>query len=62
MEHFERELDVAGFFTPAHKKDVMVRNLRNILNRRDLTAQDVRTLHGVITQLVRGRRGSSDSP
>lgn len=62
MEHLERELEAAGFFTPAHKKDVMVRNLRNILNRRDLTAQDVRTLHGVVTQLVRGRRVGSEAP
>jgi len=52
--HLQRELDAAGFFTPAHKREVMSRNLRNILIRRDLTQQDVRTLHGVITQLVKG--------
>lgn len=59
FEHLERALDAAGFFVPAAKKDVMTRNLRNILHRRTLTAQDVRTLHGVITSLARGPRGDS---
>jgi tRNA/rRNA methyltransferase len=59
MEHLESELDAAGFFQPVHKKDVMTRNLRNILHRRSLTAQDVRTLHGVVTSLVRGPRRSA---
>jgi tRNA/rRNA methyltransferase len=58
MDHLERELDAAGFFTPVHKKETMTRNLLNILNRRDLTQQDVRTLHGVVTQLAKGRAGA----
>lgn len=56
VAHLEHELETAGFFQPAEKKETMVRNLRNILHRRDLTAQDVRTLHGVVTSLVRGPR------
>lgn len=30
----------------------MMRNLRNIFMRADLTSQDVRTLHGVIADLA----------
>jgi tRNA/rRNA methyltransferase len=56
LARLETELDAAGFFKPEHKKDVMRRNLRNIFARRDLTEQDVRTLHGVLASLVRGPR------
>jgi tRNA/rRNA methyltransferase len=57
--HLEGALRASGFFVPAAKTEVMTRNLRNILHRRDLTAQDVRTLHGVVTSLSRGPRGDS---
>jgi tRNA/rRNA methyltransferase len=58
MERLEAELETAGFFEPEHKRDSMVRNLRNILHRRALTSQDVRTLHGVVRSLARGPRRS----
>jgi len=31
----------------------MMRNLRNIFRRADLTGQEVRSLHGVISALIR---------
>lgn len=60
FQHLESALDATGFFVPPHKKDVMLRNLRNILHRRELTEQDVRTLHGVVTSLAGKRRGRPD--
>jgi tRNA/rRNA methyltransferase len=54
-EHLERELDAGGFFHPPEKRESMVRNLRAALGRAGFTAQEVRTLRGVITALARGR-------
>ncbi len=53
FEHLERELDEAGFFKSRHNRPVMVRNLRNMLHRAELSEQEVRTLRGVIASLVR---------
>ena len=55
MEHFEDELDRAGFFFPAQKKDVMVQNLRNAFTRAGWTAQETRTFRGAIKALALGR-------
>ena len=60
FRHLEDELDRSGFFVTDHKRDTMVRNLRAILTRTSLTAQDVRTLHGVVRSLSRPR-GAGDS-
>jgi tRNA/rRNA methyltransferase len=62
--HLERELDHCGFLRVADKRPVMVRNIRNIFQRAAMTDQEVRTLHGVVAELVRGPRGGvrSDSP
>jgi tRNA/rRNA methyltransferase len=54
-EHFERELDAAGFFKTAEKKPGMVRNLRNLFARASLTEQEVRSLRGVVAALARSR-------
>ncbi len=53
----ERELEKAEFFRPAEKRDTMSINLRNIFQRMLPTQQDIRTLHGVVTALVHGRKG-----
>ena len=55
MEHFEDELDRAGFFFPAQKKDVMVQNLRNAFTRAGWTAQETRTFRGAVKALALGR-------
>jgi tRNA/rRNA methyltransferase len=58
--HFlESELDEAGFFPPA-KSPVMIRNLRDIFHRLSMTEQDVRTLRGAISTLIKGRRGDRE--
>ena len=54
-EHLEAELDACGFFFPPENRPSMVRNLRVALGRARFTSQEVRTLRGVITALVKGR-------
>jgi tRNA/rRNA methyltransferase len=54
-EHFERELEAAGFFHPPEKKQSMVQNLRAALARARFSDQEVRTFRGVVTALSRGR-------
>lgn len=53
FDHLEQELESAGYFKSPEKRPRMMRNLRNIFMRADLTSQDVRTLHGVIADLAR---------
>jgi tRNA/rRNA methyltransferase len=53
----ERELEKAEFFRPAEKRATMSINLRNIFTRIAPSQQDIRTLHGVVTALVHGRKG-----
>jgi len=53
IQHLADELDEAGFFHVAEKRPVMVRNLRNMFQRANLTEQEIRTLRGVITSLTR---------
>lgn len=55
FEYLEAELDGAGFYPP-DKRPVMVRNMRDMLHRMELTEQDVRTWRGVIRALAEGRR------
>lgn len=53
FSHLEDELEQVGYFRSSEKKPRMMRNLRSIFLRANLTSQDVRTLHGVITDLRR---------
>lgn len=57
FEHLESELDACGFLRNREKRPIMVRNLRNMLGRADLTEQEVETLRGVISCLVTSRGG-----
>ena len=56
------ELDASGFLDTPHKRPTMVRNLRHWFERGEVTEQELRTLHGVVTELSRGRmrRGRPD--
>ena len=56
FEQLEGELDRCGFLRIAEKRPIMVRNLRNLFGRAGLSAQEVRTLRGIITCLVAGPR------
>ncbi len=58
FEHFEEALEESGFLHPPEKRPAMVRNLRNLFQRANLTEQEVRSLHGVVTNLSGHRKRS----
>lgn len=56
FEHLERELDEAEYFAKVpDKREAMLTNIRNSLQRGPLLEQDVRTLRGIVKQLA-GKR------
>jgi TrmH family RNA methyltransferase len=56
VDHLEQELVLCGFLRNDEKRPTMMVNLRNMLQRADLTEQEIRTLHGIVTELRYGRR------
>jgi len=54
--HLERELVECGFLRDPERNELMVINIRNMLQRAELTEQEVRTFHGIIKELRYGRR------
>ena len=54
FNHLENALDDSGFFHVREKRPIMVRNLRNLIQRADPTEQEVRPLRGVISSLKKG--------
>ena len=60
--YLEDELDKGGFFPP-DKREIMARNLRDILHRLTMSEQDCRTLRGAVHALAEGRkRRAKDGP
>jgi tRNA/rRNA methyltransferase len=51
--HLEAELDAAGFFKTEAKHPGMMRNIRNIYARANLSEQEVRSLRGMVSSLTR---------
>jgi tRNA/rRNA methyltransferase len=49
-------LERANYFRPPEKKPSMVRSIRNIFQRQELMEQDIRTLRGIVKELVEGPR------
>ncbi|HEY4265537.1 MAG TPA: RNA methyltransferase [Micropepsaceae bacterium] len=62
FEHLEGELEKSGFLFPPGNRPGMIRNLRSILHRAQLTDQEVRTLRGVIVALTKGKRRNPPKP
>ena len=56
LTHLVDQLDACGFLRNAPKRPGMVRNLRHLFERGEVTEQELRTLHGVMTELALGRR------
>jgi tRNA/rRNA methyltransferase len=53
LERLDVALNESGlFFREENLKPTMQRNLRNIFTRHDLTVQEIRTLHGVLSALM----------
>ena len=55
FEHLEGELLKSGFLYPPSKETPMIRHMRALLNRANLTDQEVRTIRGMIVALSRGK-------
>ncbi len=55
FKRLEGALDDCGFMHVAEKRPIMVRNIRNIFQRANLMEQEVRTLHGIVSCLTKGR-------
>jgi cysteinyl-tRNA synthetase/tRNA/rRNA methyltransferase len=56
LGHLIAELDACGFLRNQPKRPGMVRNIRHLFERGEVTEQELRTLHGVVTELSLGRR------
>src|SRR5271157_778737 len=56
LTHLIDQLDACGFLRNQPKRPGMVRNIRHFFQRGEVTEQELRTLHGVVTELARGRR------
>lgn len=48
-----KELETAGFFRSPDLKPTMERNLTNLFTRHNWTEQDISTLHGILSALVK---------
>jgi len=55
QNHLRAELEMAGFFFPPEKADLMMQNLQNMFIRAAPTVQEIRTFRGVIKALSHGR-------
>ena len=55
LTHLIAECDESGFLRNEQKRPGMVRNIRHFLERGEATEQELRTFHGVVTELARGR-------
>jgi tRNA/rRNA methyltransferase len=56
MTHLIAELDSSGFLRNLPKRPGMVRNIQHLFQRGEVTSQELRTLHGIVTELSLGRR------
>jgi tRNA C32,U32 (ribose-2'-O)-methylase TrmJ len=56
VAHLVDQLDACGFLRNAPKRPGMVRNIRHLFQRGEVTEQELRTLHGIVTELATGRR------
>jgi tRNA/rRNA methyltransferase len=56
LVHLVDQLDACGFLRNQPKRPGMVRNIRHFFQRGEVTEQELRTLHGIVTELAIGRR------
>ena len=56
LAHLTDQLDASGFLRNLPKRPGMVRNIRHFFQRGEVTEQELRTLHGIVTELAIGRR------
>lgn len=51
-KRLEEELDASGFFVAEEMRPIMTRSLQNTLQRAEMTEQEIRTWHGVLSALL----------
>jgi TrmH family RNA methyltransferase len=56
LMHLTDQLDACGFLRNLPKRPGMLRNIRHFFQRGEVTEQELRTLHGIVTELAIGRR------
>src|SRR6202012_254638 len=56
LTHLVDQLDACGFLRNLPKRPGMVRNIRHLFQRGEVTEQELRPLQGVVTELAIGRR------
>jgi tRNA/rRNA methyltransferase len=56
LAHLVDQLDASGFLRNLPKRPGMVRNIRHFFQRGEVTEQELRTLHGIVTEIAIGRR------
>jgi TrmH family RNA methyltransferase len=56
LAHLTDQLDACGFLRNLPKRPGMVRSIRHFFERGEVTDQELRTLHGIVTELAIGRR------
>ena len=56
LTHLVAELDTCGFLRNLPKRPGMVRNIRHLFQRGEVTEQELRTLHGMVAELAKGRK------
>lgn len=56
LAHLVDQLEACGFLRNLPKRPGMVRNIRHLFQRGEVTEQELRTLHGMVTELAIGRR------
>ena len=56
LVHLVDQLDACGFLRNAPKRPGMVRNVRHLFERGEITEQELRTMHGIVAGLALGRR------
>lgn len=61
MARLEEDLDETGFLKPPEKRPSMINNLRTLFQRAQVSEQELRTLHGILTALKEGRKGPPEA-
>lgn len=56
LAHLVDQLDACGFLRNLPKRPGMIRNIRHLFQRGEVTDQELRTMHGIVTELAIGRR------
>lgn len=62
IDRLVAELDETGFLRVAHMRPAMIRNIHALFSRAQATDQEVRTLHGILTELVTLRLSKRPRP